>query len=136
MSPHYDQHYTVAQIEAVLLTIKECIGANRFQISMNENRKENIDFINEYNIYPKKRKEILMQISVKDFCHTLHNTKAGYEHEVLYVFAPQITLFNALGKQERVDIYIKFNIIDRPSGNRVVVISFHRRNKAIDYLFR
>lgn len=34
MNPHYDQHYTVAQIEAVLLTIKECIGAGRFQISM------------------------------------------------------------------------------------------------------
>ncbi len=34
------------------------------------------------------------------------------------------------------DIYTKFNIIDLPGGSRTVVISFHRRNKPIDYLFR
>jgi predicted RNA-binding protein with TRAM domain len=30
----------------------------------------------------------------------------------------------------------KFNLIDSESGKRVVVISFHKRNKPIDYLFR
>ena len=30
----------------------------------------------------------------------------------------------------------KFNIIDLPTGSRAVVISFHKRNKPIDYLFR
>ena len=34
------------------------------------------------------------------------------------------------------DIYTKFNIIDLKEGTRVVVISFHKRNKPIDYLFR
>ena len=71
-----------------------------------------------------------------DFCHSLKNTKLGYEYEVLYVFVPQVHLFNSLGEKELVDVYTKFNVIDMPSGNRVVVISFHKKNKPIDYLFR
>lgn len=54
MNPHYNQNYTRKQIEDVLSMIKECINAGRFNIAMNENRQENIDFINEYNIYPSK----------------------------------------------------------------------------------
>ncbi len=52
------------------------------------------------------------------------------------MFCPQVMLFNFSGKEELVDIYTKFNIIDLASGNRVVVISFHKRNKPIDYLLR
>ncbi|MGN0247607.1 MAG: hypothetical protein ACI4DK_16780, partial [Lachnospiraceae bacterium] len=124
------------QIDAVLAKIKQCVENGRYVISQNENRQENIDFINEYNIYPKKRQKILMQISTDDFCHSLQNTKLGFEHEVLYVFVPQVELFNALGEQETVDIYTKFNVIELPGGTRTVVISFHKRNKPIDYLFR
>ncbi len=58
------------------------------------------------------------------------------EHEVLYVFAPQVQLFNVDGKEELVNVYIKFNLIELSNGNRVVVISFHKLNKLIDYLFR
>lgn len=136
MCPYYNQNYTREKIEDVLSIIKECINAGRFNIAMNENRKENQDFINEYNIYPKKRKEILMQISVDDFCHSLQNMKAGYECEVLYVFVPRITLANALGKQESIDIYTKFNVIKGKNGRRTIVISFHKLNKPISYLFR
>ncbi|WP_410265153.1 hypothetical protein, partial [Barnesiella intestinihominis] len=107
-----------------------------YTISLNEKRQENIEFINEYNIRSDKQKSILMQIEVEDFCHTLQNTKPGYEYELLYVFVPQVELYNADGEEETVDIYTKFNIIDLPKGNRTVVISFHKRNKSIDYLFR
>ncbi len=133
---HYNQNYTREEIESVLLKIKECVETGRFQISMNENRQENINFINEYNIYPKKRKEILMQISIEDFCHTLQNTKIGYEHEILYVFVPQVEMFNALGEKEKIDIYTKFNVIERLNGNRTIVVSFHKLNKPIEYLFK
>ena len=77
-----------------------------------------------------------MQIEVEDFCHSLKNTNIGYEYEVLYVFVPQVLLFNADGEEEKIDVYTKFNLIDLPSGSRTVVISFHKRNKPIDYLFR
>ena len=136
MNPYYNQNYTRAQIDAILDKIKNCVINNKYTIARNENRKENIDFINEYNIRSDKQKRILLKLKTEDFCYTLQNTKLGFEYEVLYVFVPQVKLFNAEGFEETVDIYIKFNVIDLPSGARTVVISFHRRNKPVDYLFR
>ncbi len=136
MNPHYNQNYTKEEIDVVLDKIKSCVGNNKYTIALNENRQENIDFINEYNIRSNKQKSILLQLKAEDFCHKLQNTKLGYEYEVLYVFVPQVQLFNADGIEETVDVYTKFNVIDMPNGGRTVVISFHKRNKPIDYLFR
>ena len=136
MNPYYNQNYTREDIEKILKMIKECVLAGRYIISQNDNRQENIDFINEYNLRSDRQKSILMHISVEDFCHSLQNTNPGFTYEVLYVFVPQVELFNADGKAETVDIYIKFNLIDLPACKRTIVISFHRRNKPIDYLFR
>lgn len=136
MNQHYNQNYTWEQIDEILAMIHDCIREGRFIISKNENRQENIDFINEYNLNGRRQKEILLKIKTEDFCHSLQNTKVGFEHEVLYVFCPQVTLFNFDDIEELVDIYTKFNLIDSESGKRVVVISFHKRNKPIDYLFR
>ena len=136
MNPHYNQNYTREEIDAILAKIKVCIESGRYIIPQNDKRQENIDFINEYNIRSDKQKSILMKIETDDFCHSLQNTKTGYEYEVLYVFIPQVQLFNADGEAETVDIYTKFNLIDLPSGSRTVVISFHKRNKPIEYLFR
>ena len=115
---------------------QDCVANNKYTIELNKNRQENIDFINEYNIRSDKQKSILLQLRTEDFCHTLQNTKIGFEHEVLYVFVPQVQLFNVDGEEETVDVYTKFNIIDTSNGSRTVVISFHKRNKPIDYLFR
>lgn len=136
MNSHYNQSYTREQIVLILQTIQDCVRERRFYISKNENRQENIDFINEYNITGKRQKKILMQIAPDDFCHTLQNTKPGYEYEVLYVFCAQVRLFNFEGNEAMVDVYTKFNIIDISAGRRVVVISFHKRNKPVDYCFR
>lgn len=136
MNTHYNQDYNREEIVAVLQTIQDCVRENRFVISKNENRLENIDFINQYNLSSKKQKEILLKIEPHDFCYTLQNTKPGFEHEVLYVFCPQVMLFDFEGVENKLDIYTKFNIINLNVGDRVVVISFHKRNKPIDYLFR
>ncbi len=136
MNLHHNQNHTKEQICVVLKTIKDCIHKDHYIISKNENRQENIDFIKEYNLITKKQKNILMKIGPEDFCHTLQNTNSGFEHEVLYVFCPQVMLYTFDEGKELVDIYIKFNIINVTLGNRVVVISFHKRNKPIDYLFR
>lgn len=85
MNPHYNQNYTREEIADVPAKIKSCVEKNRFTISQNENRQENIDFINEYNIRSDRQRPILMQIEVEDFCHSLQNTKIGFEYEVLYV---------------------------------------------------
>lgn len=136
MNPYYNQNYTKEEIDVILEKIKSCVGNNKYTIALNENRQENIDFINEYNIRGNKQKSILLQLRTEDFCHTLQNTKIGYEYEVLYVFVPQIKLFNPDGEEDMIDLYTKFNVIAMPSGSRTVVISFHKRNKPIEYLFR
>jgi hypothetical protein len=136
MNPHYNQNYTREQISAVLQIIHDCVGKIRFIISKNEHRQENINFISEYNLTSKRQKEILLKIKPDDFCHTLQNKKFKFEHEVLYVFCPRVLLFNFEGVAETVDIYTKFNMIVLNEGKRVVVISFHKRNKPINYLFR
>jgi len=136
MNQHYDKNYTKEQIRSVLDTIKDCVREKHYIITKNENRQENIDFIKEYNLTSKKQSDILLKIEPEDFCHTLQNINLGFEHEILYVFCPKVMLFNFTGEEELIDIYTKFNIIDVESGKRVVVISFHKRNKPIDYLFR
>lgn len=125
------------EVQVILNKIKDCINDNQYIISQNQNRAENVQFINEYRLDEKKRKEILLSIEVDDFCHSLNNTNPGYEHEVLYVFCPQRNLFDIFGEEEFVDIYTKFNIIEyKIDKKRVVTISFHKRNKPIAYLFR
>ncbi len=135
MSSYYNKNYTKEEIDEILETIKKCVYNNQYTIALNENRQENINFLSEYNIRSDKQKRILLQLRTEDFCYTLKNTRTGYEYEVLYVFVPKVQLFNADGVEETVDIYMKFNIIEIPGGSRTVVISFHKRNKPIDYLF-
>ena len=136
MNPNYNQNYTKEDIENILCIIKKCIECNKYTISLNQNRRENIAFLNDYNIRSDKQKRILLNIKVDDFCHSLQNMNVGYEHEVLYVFGPQVSLFNIDDVEEVVDIYTKFNIIDYGETNRTIVISFHKCNKEIDYAFR
>ena len=136
MSRHYNQNYTKEQISAVLQKIQECVSSGKYSVALNENREENVAFIREYNLSSEKQRRIIMQIDVEDFCHSLQNTNFGFEHEVLYVFCSQVTLFNIEDEEKHLDLYLKFNIIDLPRGSRVVIISFHERNKPINYLFR
>ena len=136
INPYYNQNYTKQEIKQILDVIKDCVKSDRYVISMNSNRIENIGFINEYGIYPNKRKKILMQVEVEDFCHSLNNIRKGYENEILYVFVPKVNLYNAVGVNEPVYIYMKFNIIDTVNGTKTIVISFHKLNRPIRYLFK
>jgi len=136
MSQHYNQNYTKEEISAVLQKIQECVSSGKYSVEQNANRAENIALIREYNLTSEKQRRILMQIEVDDFCHSLNNTNLGFEHEILYVFCPQVSLFNLDDEEKQLDLYTKFNILELRSGSRAIVISFHERNKPIDYLFR
>ena len=131
-----NRNYTKADITAILKKIKSCVKSDRYQISLNESREENQQFINEYNLRNDRQKDILLNIVVEDFCYSSPNKKKEYEHEVLYVFAPQVKLFDVTDQQERVNMYIKFNIIETTNGLMTIVISFHRLNKKIKYCFK
>ncbi|MDD2484724.1 MAG: hypothetical protein PHQ50_06865 [Eubacteriales bacterium] len=136
MSQYYNQNYTKDEISLVLQKIQECVSGGKYSVAQNENRAENLALIREYNLSSERQRRLLMQIEVDDFCHSLQNKNPGFEHEILYVFCSQVLLFNLEDQEKHLDLYMKFNIIDLPVGSRVVVISFHERNKPIEYLFR
>ncbi len=135
MSQYYNQDYTHDEISLVLADIHQCVRNKRIILSRNDKRKENQEFIEAYKITFDMVEKILLGIKAEDFCHSLRNTNKGYEHEILYVFVPQVQLVRN-EKIETVDIYTKFNILDLNNGKRTVVISFHKRNKPIDYKFK
>lgn len=128
--------YSEEQIKNLVEIIKECVRENKYTISLEENKLENIQFIEEYNINEKKRINILYDIHYLDFCYGLQNMKDGVEQNNLYVFCIQKELYNIKDKKELVDIYMKFNIICNDCGEYRILVSLHKRNKPITYLFK
>jgi hypothetical protein len=128
--------FTPDEIKEYLNKFKKCVLDGRYSISQNVNRQENIDFIEDYKIDSKKEKEILLGLQFDDFCYAGKNDNPNFAHEVLYIFCKQHEL-DYWGTLEIVDIYIKVNMIETRSENLFsVVVSFHKRNFEITYLFR
>lgn len=82
MRNDYNRDYTIDEIREILSIIKTCVSNGNYTVSLNENRLENIDFINTYNLTPAKRKRILLSLEVEDFCYSLNNLKSGFEDEI------------------------------------------------------
>ncbi len=130
------EHYSPDEIKSYLDKFRKCILNKRYVISKNENRQDNIDFIENYKINTKKEQEILLGLQFDDFCYAVENEKKEYEHEVLYIFCKQHQL-DCWGTLENVEIYIKINMV-RASSEDVysIVVSFHKRKLEITYLFK
>jgi len=128
--------YSKEQIKNLVEIIKDCVREDRYTISLEENKSENIQFVEEYNINQKKRICILCDIDYKDFCYGLQNVKNGVEQNDLYVFCLQKELYNVEDKREIVDIYLKFDVICNEVNEYRVLVSLHKRNKPITYIFR
>lgn len=141
MYPYYDQRYTYHKINTIVKQIKACIKAHRFTISLNDQRQENMMFLQEYKLCDQFIRNILLNLKVEDFCHALHNTKSGYEHETLYVFVPKVTLYDVEGRNASIDVYLKFNLIEQTKHCAkgipyLVVVSIHQKKKEIQYVFK
>ncbi|MBQ3224103.1 MAG: hypothetical protein IJB42_00180 [Oscillospiraceae bacterium] len=134
MDNKYDTNYTKEDIEEIVDIIHECVNNNMYSISLNLNRKENIDFVAEYNITKEKQKKILLDMSAEDFCYSVQNEHPAFSYEILYVFAPQVLLRDVTDEEAIVDVYVKINILE--NNERIIVVSFHKRNYDINYLFR
>lgn len=129
-------NFSEEQIEAYLRDFKQLVKDGSYSIELNENRTENVDFMEEYDISIEKAKNILLSIDVYDFCYAADNTKPQFAHEKLYVFCREFELNNR-GTLEDVDIYIKSNLTQTRRGNkRLFVVSFHKRNNPITYCFK
>lgn len=128
--------YTEEQIKNLVEIIKECVRENKYTISLDENKMENLQFIEEYNINEKKRISILCDLDYKDFCYGVQNMKNGIEQNDLYVFCRQRELYNIEDKRELTYIYMKFNVICDEFQEYRVLVSLHKRNKPSSFLFK
>ncbi|MCU5578552.1 hypothetical protein RE438_30030 (plasmid) [Bacillus wiedmannii] len=129
-------NFTIGEVEQYIFELKKLIKSNRFTISRNEKRKENIEFLEAYKINVSKVKEILLNIGVHNFCYAVDNKNPNFSYEKLYIFCPQYELDN-WGQKKSVDIYVKTNLIENKDRNKyMIVVSFHKRNKPVTYLFR
>ncbi len=125
-------NFTKNEINNYLKTFKRHIKNDNYSIS--KNRKENMDFIEDYKINTKKEKNIFLHLTYKDFCYAVDNNKPKYSHEILYVFCKQEKL-DYWGEIKLVNIYIKINMTEIKNKTFAFVVSFHEKNKPISYLF-
>lgn len=127
---------TPDEVKDYLDKFKKAVEENKYTIAINKNRQENKDFIYDYRIDTKKEKEILLSLQYDDFCYAVDNEKEEFAHEKLYIFCKCYEL-DYWGTLEKVDIYIKINMIPTRRGDDYAfVVSFHKRNKPIKYLFK
>ena len=128
--------YTREMITNLIHIIKECALEGQFTISLEGSKIENMQFIEEYNINEEKIVDILSEITEEDFCYGLKNMKDGILYNDLYVFCPVKELYNIKGEKEVVDVYMRFNIVETDTDNYRLLISLHKRNKPITYIFK
>ena len=130
---HRILHYTKENIQEYIDKVKELVGKGRYTIPLQANRNENKRFIERYNLNSKKRKQILENLTVYDFCYGTRNRNEGYEHEILYVFSKEYEDTFPEG-DKKIQIYIKMNLLE-PNNEFVVVISFHEYTGEVKTLF-
>lgn len=130
-------NFSIPDINEYLGNLKRLILEDKYTISRDESsRKENADFIEDYKINTDKEKEIILGLTYLDFCYAVNNKNPRFPHEILYVFSKTHEL-DHWGTLENVEIYIKTNLTQTRGGSDVaIVISFHKRNKQITFLFR
>ncbi|MBF8436540.1 hypothetical protein I0Q91_05590 [Halanaerobiaceae bacterium Z-7014] len=123
--------FSKKEIRDYLKNIKISIVKETYYIAIN--RDENKKFMEDYNLTTKKIEEIILRLSVDNFCYAADNVKEEYKHEILYVFCIDEVL-NYFGEFLDVDIYIKFNLIRE--NEFLYIISFHKLQKPINFLFK
>ena len=124
-------NYTKEEINEYLENVKELVKKNKFKIS-DVNREKNVEFIENYNLYSRKQKEMLLSIETSDFCYAVDDYNTN---EKLYIFSKEYEL-NNWGRYENVNVYIKINIRKLVSDEYAIIISFHKREKEIKFLFK
>ena len=128
--------YTKEMINNLIEIIKECAIEDRITVSLEGSKTENIQFIEEYNINEEKLVSIVYELKEEDFCYGLKNIQDGIEYNDLFVFCPVHQMYNITGVKESIDIYMRFDIIGIDDGTYRALVSLHKRNKPITYLFK
>jgi len=134
LSTQKHTEFTIEEIKQYLEEIKTLVKQDNYTISINKNRQENMEFIDDYRIKHKKEKEMLLSLEYSDFCYAVDNVKKSFSHEKLYVFCKSYKLDN-WGTYEDVCVYIKLNKTQSEGKEYLIVVSFHKLNKEIVFCF-
>lgn len=132
----YNQNYTKNEIQRIINRIKNSVKQNHYMISLNDHRQENKEFIELYQLHSMKQKKILLHLKIEDFCYSTRNYHTTHQDEILYIFAPNLILWNIQGYQETINVYIKINIVPKMKKKQVIIISFHPNHQQANYLFK
>ena len=125
---------TREHVERYLSEVRELVMLNRYTLSINSNRSDNMDLFQKYIIDQNGAKNIILSLTADDFSTVLNNEHDGYEYERLYVFGKDVGLVERFGTEEKnVSLYIKFNKIEK---SYVIVISFHEQRYPLPLYFR
>jgi len=111
-----------ALVEIIVEKMKGCVEAGEFVVLP---RDDNIEFITAYSITKQIQKDILLGLSIEDYCESEPSEKVSGSY--IHIFGNRPNLTDSHGMQNQVEMYIKFEIIEKPYGSRTVFISFHKR---------
>lgn len=133
MQKHTNKYlkYTKEEIDKYVENFKTLVKANKFKIS-DINRDKNIKFINKYHLNTKSQKKMLLEIETNDFCYAVDDYNSN---DILYIFSKEYEI-DYWGEYQKVAVYIKINIKRLNNGEYALIVSFHEREKNINFLFK
>jgi len=118
-------------VEITLEKMRECVEAGKFIILQ---RDSNVDFITAYSITELAQRDILLGLAIEDYCESEPSEKVPGSYVHVFGFRPNLT--DSHGTSCSVDMYVKFEIVERPSGSITVFISFHEQHFPMVFPFR
>lgn len=118
---------TIVEIEMIMVKFRELVERNAYMVCGGKNRQDNNDFFREYGIGKKEKKEILLSAKTEELSSIEYDDNNG--EDIVYKFRLYRKLYDTYRKKENVEIYLKFKIIIRCTGDQLLVISFHKAKR-------
>ena len=123
--------HSKALVEIILNNMKECVESGNYSIL---NRDANRYFATEYPMSEAMQQEILLGLEVDDYCESEPSDKIAGSY--INLFGRSLELVNAHGSKVLVNMYIKFEVIEKPHNTRTIFISFHEEEFPLSFPFR
>ena len=124
---------TKEDVARYLAEVFAAVRAGSYQISP---RPKNQEIYEDYVFAEADAKQVIFSLTPKDFSDAVQNEHVQHEDEVLYIFGKDVKLVPRYGNsvdEEWVSLYIKFNKI---SVGYVFVISLHKQDYPLVYMFK
>ena len=124
---------TKDEVARYLAEVFAAVRAGNYQISP---RPKNQEIYEDYVFTEADAKQVIFSLIPEDFSDAVQNEHVQHKDEVLYIFGKDVKLVPRYGTsvdEEWVSLYIKFNKI---SVGYVFVISLHKQDYPLVYMFK